>query len=76
MATIGITHGRLRTEDALEFRLIYAAGFVYFLLIALIARLMPRHYRPSPMARTVRRRSIIAEARETASSLVPFAFMR
>jgi hypothetical protein len=68
------SQSRFRKEEALEFRLLYAVSFALFLVAAVIARLVPWHWRPF-----VRRQSgglsIIGEARAAASTCIPFAFM-
>lgn len=56
-----------RRGEEIEFRLIYAAAFPLFLAAAVLGRLA------RPMAE--RRRSIIAEARAAADTVLPFAFM-
>lgn len=65
---------RLKTETQSEFRLIYMAAFLYFLTVALVSRMLPRSRRPH-LAGQSGSMSIIAEARATARSVVPFAFM-
>ena len=65
---------RPRDESRLEFRLIYAVAFAYFLAIAFAVRCLPRSWRPILPGFKVSG-SIFSEARQTAGSLVPFAFM-
>jgi len=58
----------------IEFRLIYCASFIVFLIGTLVARLMPWHWliirSGSP-----RRGTIISEATAATNRFVPFAFM-
>lgn len=69
--TMGST-SRLRREEALDFRLIFAASFIVCLMAALVGRLLPfGRAAPSGMPR----RSIIGEARAGAGTCVAFAFM-
>ncbi len=65
---------RLKTETQSEFRLIYMAAFIYFLTVAVLARVLPRSWRPNLSGHT-ESMSIFAEARATARAVVPFAFM-
>lgn len=65
----------LRAADERQYRLLYAATFAIFLLVALIIRLLPRTWDPlerEPGAR----RSILGDARTAASTTVGYAFMR
>ncbi|TVQ34592.1 MAG: hypothetical protein EA356_10005 [Geminicoccaceae bacterium] len=66
---------KVRREKARDFRLILVVAYVYFLLIACVARLLPRSWRPS-LPSTGRRGSVFAEAKALAGTFVPFAFMR
>ncbi len=75
VATHPVSLTKVRREKAREFRLILVAAFVYFLLVACVARLLPRAWRPS-LPPTDGRRSIIGEAKALAGTFVPFAFMR
>lgn len=75
LATHPVSLTKLRREKAREFRLILAVAFLYFLLVAIVARLLPRAWRPSlPLAEG--RRSVIGDAKALAGTVVPFAFMR
>jgi hypothetical protein len=65
---------RLRKEEAGEFRLIFVASFVIFLLVGLVSRFLPEHWRPVP-AGLEGGKSLIGEARAAANTFVPFAFM-
>jgi hypothetical protein len=68
---------RLREREAeqREFRLALRIGFAIFLLAALALRLVPRHWRPAPFS-SGEPKSVIAEARSAAHTIVPIAFMR
>lgn len=58
-----------------EYRLIYAFSFPLFLAMALISRLVPASVRPIPFERG-HFFKVVADARETAHSVLPHAFMR
>lgn len=70
----GMAHLRRRKADHREFRLIFAATFALFLILALIGRLMPRDRRPLGAAAGPAR-SVWGEARAAAYATIPFAFM-
>lgn len=74
MASMSMSHSRLRTETAWEFRLITIVGFAYFLVIACASRCLPRAWRPLSQGGV--RRSVIEEARTATHTLIPFAFMQ
>lgn len=58
-----------------EFQRLFRVTFVFFLLIALASRLLPRAWRP--FASSVgARESAFDEARRAAYTVVPFVFMR
>lgn len=59
-------------KEAMDYRLIFAAAFVAFLLEAIGRRLLQR---ASRMSQASGDRSVIAEARAAACKYVPFAFM-
>jgi light-harvesting complex 1 beta chain len=65
---------RLRKEEATEFRLVFMASFVIFLLIGLVARILPWRWRPFPPG-PEGYRSIVGEAKAAANMFVPLAFM-
>jgi len=65
----------VRAETAKQFRLIYVVGFVYFLLVAIALRFMPKHRRPS-LPGLAGKRSVIGEAKALTSTFIPFAFTR
>lgn len=60
-------------KEAMDYRLIFAAAFVAFLLEAIGRRLLVRVSRIN--AESGGDRSVIAEARAAACKYVPFAFM-
>jgi hypothetical protein len=62
---------RERQQEALEYRLVYLAGFAVFLAVAVATRLLPGRQRHPQR----RRRSIVGEARAAADTFIPFAFM-
>ncbi len=66
----------LRRQEAREFHLVYWVCFPVFLVGAAFARLMPWRRSQSDSELTGVRRSVFAEARASASRLVPFAFMK
>ncbi len=63
----------LQTEER-NYRRVYLASFVLFLLVAMVMRLVPGHARLIRAADGARK-SILAEARETAHATIGFAFM-
>lgn len=56
-----------------EFRRIFAASFLIFLIVALIARVLPQQWRPYPLRQAGG--SIVDEARAAANTFIPFVFM-
>ncbi|NEU11077.1 hypothetical protein G3T14_02885 [Methylobacterium sp. BTF04] len=58
-------------QEAVEFRLILAATYPFFLVAALIQRLAP----PARGAIPQHRRSVFGEAKAMAVSAIPFVFM-
>ncbi len=66
----------LRRQEARESRLLYWLCFTVFLVIIAFARLMPgkRHASANGLAGV--RRTVFAEARASAGTLIPFAFMK
>lgn len=66
----------LRRQEAREFHLLYWVCFAVFLVGAAFARLMPWRRSEGEAALTGVRRSVFAEARASASTLIPFAFMK
>jgi hypothetical protein len=63
----------LQTEHR-QYRRVYLASFVFFIVVAMAMRLVPGH---AQLARAAdgARKSILAEARETAHAAIGFAFM-
>lgn len=78
MASLAVTSGgslsRARREEAWDFRLIFATSFAIFLVAAVVGRLLPWRWSPRPAGRAGSK-SVIAEARATTNTFVPFAFM-
>ena len=64
---------RLHSE-AIQFRIILAATYPFFLAAALVQRLVPGRDAPRRGLPPVRR-SVFGEARAMAVSAIPFAFM-
>jgi NaMN:DMB phosphoribosyltransferase len=67
----GLPPRAARRQEALEYRLVYLAGFAVFLAVAVATRLLPGRQRHPQR----RRRSIVGEARAAADTFIPFAFM-
>lgn len=61
-------------EDRIEFRLLIGIAVIGILPFAAISRLLPRGRRP--MSTPSAGESLFAEARRTAYTVVPYAFMR
>ena len=66
----------LRRQEAREFRLLYWLCFMIFLVVAAMTRLLPAGRRGSADQLAGVRRSVFAEARAAAGTLIPFAFMK
>jgi len=64
-----------RDSMAREAKLLFAIGFVYFLVAALALRVAPASWR-SQMLPTSGAKGVIGEAVEAAHSFVGFAYMR
>jgi hypothetical protein len=62
-------------HDRIEFRLLIAVSLLWFLVVAAISRLLPRNRRPLSSG-AVKGESLFAEARRTAYTVIPYAFMR
>jgi len=60
-------------QEALQFRLILAATYPFFLAAAVVQRLLPG--RSDPRSALPPRRSVFGEAKTMAVSAIPFAFM-
>jgi hypothetical protein len=61
-------------RDSVDFNIIYGVAFVFFLIAAVVHRVIPKRWRPN-FDPTGQARSVIAEARIAASNSIPFAFM-
>ncbi|GEP00065.1 hypothetical protein GCM10007887_20020 [Methylobacterium haplocladii] len=61
-------------QEALQFRLILAATYPFFLIAALVQRVLPGGAVQRP-GLPVARRSVFGEAKAMAVSAIPFAFM-
>lgn len=73
MATIAhqnISFAQRRRDEQLEGRLLFALGFIVFLIAAIVSRLLPWTGRSQQ-----RRQSIIDQARTDARTMIPFVFM-
>ena len=66
----------LKRQEAREFRLLYWLCFAIFLVVAAFSRLLPGTRRQSGNELAGVRRSVFAEARASAGTLIPFAFMK
>jgi hypothetical protein len=66
--------GKRIRKDAIEYRLIFAASFIVFLIAAVAERLMPWRWllnrRPGTQGR-----SVLGQARESAGICTAYAFM-
>mgnify|MGYP006271319097 CR=1 FL=1 len=62
-------------HDRMEFRLLIAVAMLWFLVVAALSRLLPRSWRPLTGS-APRHESLFAEARRTAYTVIPYAFMR
>jgi hypothetical protein len=77
MKTVDAHHASHATalHDRIEFRLLIAVAMLWFLVVATLSRLLPQSWRP--LAGTAaRNESLFAEARRTAYTVIPYAFMR
>ena len=63
-------HAHIRAREAKEFRLIFIATFPLFLAAGVATRVF------SPPGKRGRWKSVFAEARASANTSIPFAFMR
>ena len=64
---------RTRSRSSLEYGVYYAASFLIFLPVVLVNRLLPKGLRL--LADDGERRSVLAEAKGMANTVVPFVFM-
>lgn len=67
-------HSTLGKGPPVECRVIYAVSFVICLAAAILSRLLPWRW-SARRARPEARRSIVAEARSAASTMIPVSFM-
>lgn len=67
--------GSLFRAERQEYRLIYALSFPLFLAVSLISRLLPPRLRPLPFE-PGSYFAVLSDARATAHSVLPYAFMR
>ena len=65
---------RLARPDANAFRLLIAMSVLCFLVVAVFSRLLPRSWRPLGVGHASE--SCLQEARRTAHTVIPYAFMR
>jgi hypothetical protein len=63
-------------HEAREFRLLYWVSFFIFLVAAAVSRVLPGQRNGGFTGVVSVRRSVIAEARASAQTLIPFAFMK
>ncbi|MGA2125446.1 MAG: hypothetical protein ABSG76_04755 [Xanthobacteraceae bacterium] len=64
---------RSRKGEAIEFKLIFHASFVFFLIAALVSRVVVQPWRATHGVAA--HKSIFEEARAATSRTIPFAFM-
>ncbi len=67
-----ISAGTRHHQETVQFRMILAATYPFFLAAALVQRALPRPRRP---AFALEQRSVFGEAKTMAVSAIPFAFM-
>ncbi len=65
-------HARTRRATTREYRVVFAVAFPIFLLVALVARLMPYAWRGRICGSETR--SILGDARAMAAATIPVAF--
>lgn len=68
------SNDKSRHKDRVEYRLIFAAAFLVFLLASAIERLAPSRWSEKAAA-TAPRKTVVAQAKESASIAVGYAFM-
>lgn len=71
MATADLDRPTLRRQKATEFWLYFIATYPFFLVIAVVSRLLPRAHRPFG----AHRGSVFSEAKAAAYTVLPFVFM-
>lgn len=64
-----------RRAETREYQLIAAVAFIFFLMIVVVARLMPRTWRERMVGERVEGRSVLADARAMVANTIPYAFM-
>ena len=62
-------------SDRRKFKLLFRLTFAFFLLYALLGRLMPASWRPAT-SRHGAKESLIEEARRVANTVLPFVFVQ
>lgn len=67
--------GAFSRGETFEFRLLLGFALVLFFLVAVLSRLLPRAWRPLA-AGSDPGESVFAEAKRTAYTVIPLAFMR
>jgi hypothetical protein len=61
-------------REARQFKLIFVASLIVFLVVGAVARLLPRRLSPWSLPRDSHR-SVWKEAKAAANRFIPFAFM-
>ena len=64
--------GHARNVKARQYRRLYNACFVVFLVIVMFERLLPAQWR---FRKTMQQKSLVEEAKEQAGMFVPYLFM-
>ncbi|MDJ0738570.1 MAG: hypothetical protein QNJ91_02575 [Gammaproteobacteria bacterium] len=62
-------------SDRRKFRLLFRMTFLFFVLSALLGRMLPKSWRPFA-TRQARQESVVDEARRVANTILPFVFVR
>ncbi|WP_119169153.1 hypothetical protein [Algihabitans albus] len=70
----GQVRNRRRNAGSYEFWLYFAVSFPIFLTIAVLARLLPRSWRPG-LTELRGKGSVFGEAKAAANRVLPFVFM-
>lgn len=66
-------HAHTSRSEVVEYRLTMALAYVFFLVVAIVNRLMPKRWRAN-LAGLDGKRSVFSEARIAASTCIPFAY--
>ena len=66
--------GRIETTDAGAFRILIAMSVFCFFVVAILSRVLPKSWRPLGVGHA--NESCLQEARRTAHTVIPYAFMR